>query len=75
MSLSNFSAFAMTRAEMKNVVGGAYCVITWDTTAGTCNTKSHYTGTQDGAVNYANKQMGQTDSAGNTINGWQISCS
>ncbi|MHA4740617.1 hypothetical protein [Dyadobacter sp. MSC1_007] len=31
MSLSRFSAFALTRAEMKNVIGG--CAVTWNSGA------------------------------------------
>lgn len=41
MKLSNFSAFSLTKAEMKNLIGGActVCSANYKTGGGTCGNK------------------------------------
>ena len=73
-TLSNFSAFALTRGEMKSVVGGA-CTITFDTQDGGCSSITIKTkATQAQSVKFANSYIGKSFNGSSTVNGYNVTC-
>ena len=74
-SIGSFSDVALTREQQRSVSGGG-CQITFDTRDGGCaSITGYYAGSQSGAANYANKQMGKSINGSSTITGYNIYCS